>query len=75
MDIPVIQDNEIENEFSLNLCCSACVIDNYGWTIQQYELIKKRATDGQPTDVPDYVETATQFIEFVKKNIKASTEK
>jgi hypothetical protein len=66
MNIPIIHENETENEFEVELCCPTCATQIYLWTLKQYDKVCQAAKNGEPIKVPDNVNSEKQFIEFVK---------
>lgn len=71
MDISIIQDNEIEDELKVNLCCKTCATNDYGWTEAQFDFIYGKLKKGEAIEVSSSVSTPAKFTEFVKNNIKA----
>lgn len=66
MNIPIIHEDETENEFEVELCCSTCAQQAYLWKLEQFNKVYKAATNSEPIKVPDNVNSEKQFIEFVK---------
>jgi len=66
MNIPVIHEDETENEFDIEMCCEACASKNYGWTGTQYTEVYQKAEKGEPIQIPDDVTDETKFRAFVK---------
>jgi hypothetical protein len=66
MNIPVIHENETENEFEVELCCPACATKTYGWLPNQFNKIYDSAIKGESIKVPDNVNSEKEFIAFVK---------
>jgi hypothetical protein len=66
MNIPVVYDDETENEFDIELCCDNCALNSYGWTSAQFYKVLEHADKGIPIKVPNNVGSETQLKAFVK---------
>jgi len=66
MNIPVVYEDETENEFDLELCCGECATKDYGWTTAQFAVIWDKVQKGEAIKLPDDVISEVKFKEFVK---------
>lgn len=66
MNIAVIHEDETENEFEVELCCSACAVNNYRWSDNQYNKVCDAAHGKLILTVPNNINTEAGFIEFVR---------
>jgi hypothetical protein len=66
MEVAVIQDNDVENGFEINLCCATCAKDNYGWNQEQFQKIKDAMINKTAVPIPASIQTAELFIAYIK---------
>jgi hypothetical protein len=66
MNIPVIYEDEEENEFEIELCCDVCALNYYGWTAAQFQKVLDSADKGMPIKVPGKIKSEATLKEFVK---------
>ncbi len=69
MNIPIVYDDETENEFDIELCCVECAKNNYGWSGDQFQRVLDSAEKGTPLKVPNRVKSEAALREFVKGNL------
>lgn len=66
MNVPVVYEDETENEFDVELCCIECSAKTYGWSAEQFTKVLENVDKGVAIKVPDSVDSETKFQVFVK---------
>ena len=66
MNVPVVYEDETENEFDIELCCAECATQAYGWSAAQFTRILESVNKGFAIQVPDSIDSENRFKDFVK---------
>lgn len=66
MNIPVIYDDETENEFDIELCCASCAKKAYGWDEAKFKSVCDNVSNGIAIKLPNSIDSDGKFKEFVK---------
>jgi hypothetical protein len=67
MNIAVIQDEEVENEYQIHMCCDICARDHHELNAKQYTWLKAFTDAKKPVPVPSSVSNLDEFIAFIQK--------
>ena len=66
MNIPVVYEDETENEFDIELCCVECATKTYGWSSAQFTKVSDSIKNNIAIKIPDHIDSETKFKDFVK---------
>jgi len=66
MNVPVVYEDETENEFDVELCCAECSAKTYGWSSGQFSKVSDSIKNGIAIKIPDHVDSENKFKDFVK---------
>lgn len=69
MNIPVVHEDGIENEFDVEMCCAECARKNYGWSDAQYLKVYQKADKGESIQIPDNITDENKFKDFVRRSL------
>jgi hypothetical protein len=66
MIITTLEDEEVENEIEIPVCCFACMKSKYGWSNKQRKYVEDKIDKKEPIAVPADVNSEMLFGNFIK---------